>query len=78
MPGRPHGLLGNQRRLTPTGNHDSGSLHRGPIGQIGTEPEDLKLIGTHVDCADLHVHRAGEKLSECLLQRFCCLDTQLN
>jgi hypothetical protein len=62
----------------PAGNRDSGSLHSGPIGQVGAEPEDLELIGTRVDRGYLHVHRAGEKLSECLLQRFCCLETQLN
>lgn len=64
--------------LTPTGKHDSGSLHRGPVRQIRAEPENLKLIGTRVDRGDLHVHRAREKFCECLLQRFCCLDTQLN
>lgn len=36
-------------RLTPTRNHDSGSLHHGRIGKVGAEREDLNLIGTRID-----------------------------
>ena len=39
----------DHQRLTAAGDHDSGSLHHGRIGQVGAEPEDLNSNGTRID-----------------------------